>query len=393
MDSYEKKLKVAVEALELPPGAYESAVERYKSLGEWFSRAESSLSSNDPHIFAQGSFALGTAIRPLLDGESYDLDLACKLRDGVSRQAQSQAEVKKMVGQELEGYREAKRIKENLEEKHRCWRLYYQDGLSFHMDVVPCIPADEGRRKELAVAMESHGFQDDLAHDVASLAVYITDDRSSDYERKSEDWLLSNPDGFCKWFESRSLPRFQEGVYTAEARVDEVPFHHKKTNLQRAIQLLKRHRDVMFKDAADSKPISVIITTLAAHYYTPGGSLADAVTMILAGLQRFVISNSDEVLNPVNPEENFADRWHFPECKHLQLKGNFHLWVRQAGRDFSRLKELDAEQPLGELLNESFNVKVGGQLLESIAGLASSLTTNTEPTKVHVSSPPSPWSN
>jgi hypothetical protein len=35
-----------------------------------------------------------------------------------------------------------------------------------------------------------------------------------------------------------------------------------KTPLQQAVQILKRHRDMMFADDPEHKPISVIITTL-----------------------------------------------------------------------------------------------------------------------------------
>lgn len=54
MDHGERSLIIAVEALELPPGAYERAKRRYESLGEWFSRKKSTLAANDPHIFVQG---------------------------------------------------------------------------------------------------------------------------------------------------------------------------------------------------------------------------------------------------------------------------------------------------------------------------------------------------
>jgi hypothetical protein len=73
-------LKNVLELIELPPSAYEKAKKRYDDLGEWFGRDESIVKNNDPHVFPQGSFRLGTAIRPLDEKEEYDLDLACKLR-------------------------------------------------------------------------------------------------------------------------------------------------------------------------------------------------------------------------------------------------------------------------------------------------------------------------
>lgn len=384
MDNEERSLRAAVEALELPPGAYEKAKGRYESLGEWFSREESTLVDNDPHIFVQGSFALGTAIKPLFEGEGYDLDLSCKLREGVYRNTHSQAQLKEMVRLELEGYREAKRIQEDLEEKHRCWRLYYQDDMNFHMDVVPGVPLDSTRKLELSAAMESFGFAQVLAEDVAELAVYITDDQRANYRVISDDWLLSNPDGYCKWFESKSDPLSL--VVSMEAQVDEVPFYARKTYLQQAIQLLKRHRDVMFQEEPDPKPISVIITTLAASAYSPSATLREALSCCLAALSAFVQSNSNEVPNPVNPKENFADRWAMPDGKKLLLKEHFQLWVRQAIRDFKRIPELDGQR-LMAYLKDVLGVEIPVNQLDvpAVAAAASSPT-------IIVSQAPSPWS-
>lgn len=43
-------------------------------------------------------------------------------------------------------------------------------------------------------------------------------------------------------------------------------YQSNKTPLQRAVQILKRHRDIMFAGDED-KPVSIIITTLAAKAY------------------------------------------------------------------------------------------------------------------------------
>ncbi|RON51766.1 nucleotidyltransferase domain-containing protein [Pseudomonas frederiksbergensis] len=386
MDNEEQSLMAVAQALDLPPGAYEKAKSRYESLGAWFGRTESTLSANDPHIFVQGSFALGTAIKPLLAGESYDLDLSCKLRAGVYRGTHSQADLKKMVGIELDGYREARKIQESLEEKHRCWRLYYQDGMSFHMDVVPGVPVDKAKMQALSMAMESYGFQQVLAEDVAELAVYITDDRSPIYEVISQDWLLSNPDGYVKWFESKSTD-LELRIATEAAQVDDVPFHERKSRLQRAVQLLKRHRDVMYQDNPDSKPISIIITTLAAEAYQPCETVAEALRTCLLAMKAFVDLDSNTVPNPVNPVENFADRWFTADGKNLRLKENFHRWVKQALRDFDQIKQLNAHA-LVDHIKDVFEVTIpSGQLHASIpAAIASGPT-------IIVSQPPSPWSS
>jgi len=390
-DSYEKTLKLAVEALELPDSAYEKAVSRYKDLGEWLGRPESSIDVNDPHVFAQGSFALGTAIRPLLEGERYDLDLACKLRQGVTKATHSQYDLKQMVGKELEGYREARQISAPLEEKHRCWRLEYQDGMSFHMDVVPCIPAESGQRQMLNAELENRGMDRLLAKAIADDSVNITDDRAPNYRIKDLNWQLSNPEGYIEWFKSRQRSESSAGMVVARSQVDEMPLYRRKTNLQRCIQLLKRHRDIMFKDDTDPKPISIIITTLAAREYLGGPSISSAMEQILQSLNRFCASDSNEVRNPANPQENFADRWATPEGQWLRLKQNFHAWVRQANIDIPRLGNLVDSTSLAEQLQDKLGVRMSASTLESKVGLAIAAAPVQAP-HVHIpQDSPRPW--
>lgn len=390
-DSYEKTLKLAVEALELPDSAYEKAVSRYKDLGEWFGRPESSIEGNDPHVFAQGSFALGTAIRPLLEGESYDLDLACKLRLGVSKATHSQYDLKQMVGKELEGYREARQISDPLEEKHRCWRLEYQDGMSFHMDIVPCVPAESGQRQMLNTELENRGMEKILAKAIADDSVNITDDRAPNYRVKAPNWQLSNPEGYIEWFKSRQRSESSAGVVIPRSQVDEMPLYRRKTNLQRCIQILKRHRDLMFKESPDSKPISIIITTLAARGYVGGPSIAGAMEQILQSLNQFCTSNSNEVRNPANPLENFADRWATQEGQRLRLKENFHAWVRQANIDIRRLGDLVNSTNLAEQLVDKLGVRISASTLESKVGLALAAAPIQAP-HVHIpKDSPRPW--
>ena len=202
-DEQNSKLKKLLEAVELPDSAYESAQRRYESLGNWLGRDESSLYAHSPRIFPQGSFALGTAIRPVLPQEEYDLDLSCSLLRGISRSSHSQEMLKEMVRAELEAYRKAKNVKEELEEKHRCWRLHYSDDLRFHMDIVPSIPLGVASAAQLEMLIERGGATRTDARQISTHALWITDDQSPDYSRISGEWLKSNPEGYTEWFRQR----------------------------------------------------------------------------------------------------------------------------------------------------------------------------------------------
>ena len=349
-------LEKIVELLELPDSAYEKAKHRYEDLGDWFDRDDSLLSSNDVHIFPQGSFRLGTAIRPLDSKEEYDLDLACNAREGILKSTHTQKQLKEIVGAELELYRKAKGIKAEKDEKRRCWRLEYQDSLSFHMDIVPCIPLDESITNLIYEDIHEKFVSDtNLARDISNKSLSITDMEKDSYEEIYPDWNISNPEGYAIWFESRMHPS-QVTMLMEKAQVDKLPIFNQKTILQRCIQLLKRHRDCMFKDNEDSKPISVIITTLSAHAYNGEADIASALKTILRDMDDFISNTIPRVANPTRPEEDFADKWYLHDHKHLKLEENFNLWLMSARRDFSSITGSDNDSFDSVLVSEKMSI-------------------------------------
>lgn len=349
-------LEKIVKLLELPDSAYEKAKNRYEDLGEWFDRDDSLLNNNDAHIFPQGSLRLGTAIRPLNSNEEYDLDLACNARTGISKSTHTQKQLKEIIGIELELYRKAKGIKAEKGEKRRCWRLEYQDSLSFHMDIVPCIPLDESVTNLIYEDIYGKFVTDDnLARDISSKSLSITDTEKNNYEYLDADWNISNPEGYAMWFESRMHPN-QVALLMEKAQVDKLPTFNQKTVLQRCIQLLKRHRDSMFKDNEDSKPISVIITTLAAQAYNGETDLASALTNILRNMDKFISNTKPRVANPTRPEEDFADKWYLPSHSHLKLEENFNLWLMAARRDFTSISGSEDGSFDSELISEKMSI-------------------------------------
>ena len=78
------------EELEVPESRYEEARRRYKSVGEWLGRPNSTLRPYSPEVYVQGSFRLGTPIRPVNEDDHYDIDLVCELRLGKNRVTQQQ---------------------------------------------------------------------------------------------------------------------------------------------------------------------------------------------------------------------------------------------------------------------------------------------------------------
>jgi hypothetical protein len=382
-------LKEMLEGLELPQTAYEKAKGRYDDLGEWFSRRESSVAQHDPHIYPQGSFRLGTAIRPLMEGETYDLDLGCKLRQGISTETHTQEELKNLVGAELESYRQARGIQTKIKPKHRCWRLEYRDVMNFHMDVVPSIPAKIETTRRITERLMKSGLEEALAASETATTSVITDDRSPSFKTISDEWKISNPEGYAKWFERRALHIEGRIELLEKAQVDDLPLFQRKTSLQQVIQLLKRHRDQMFKNDSELKPISIIITTLAAHAYNGELDLSQALLNILGAMESFVRPQSPRVPNPVDPEEDFADKWQDSKYRDLNLEGNFQIWLKQAKIDFKAIFESDSvdfvkassQQRLAVALNE-----------DNLAKLLGPRRPSPSPKVQVIANPAQPWS-
>lgn len=378
-------------AIEIPESAYEKAEARYRDLGDWFNRPEARCFDFDPHIYAQGSFRLGTVVH----SDEFDLDMGCRLRRGVTKATHTQKALKKLVQVDLEAYRQARGIKSDLEEKARCWRLPYADTLRFHLDAVPSIPEEDHEKQVIRAAMAREGTPWELAHEVSQWAGAISDNRRQDYNVISLQWLISNSEGFAKWFESRM--KLAEALMASRAflanraQVDDLPARTWKSPLQFAVQVLKHHRNVMFADNPDSKPISVILTTLAAHAYQGEPDVENALHRILADMGNYVRAAKPRVPNPVNPDEDFADKWGAPQFRHLQLEHNFRLWLRQAQSDFKILGESRDADFLSEALQAKLAVNVEPRILKNRLGFGAAHVVTTPKHHQLPQNPPKPW--
>lgn len=371
-----------IELIEIPPSYYRLARDRYKSIGRFLDDSPR-LSGFNPAVYPQGSFRYGTVIRPLLATEEYDLDLVCEIE--ATKAAYTQRQIKHLVGYEIKRYAEEKGFKSPAAEKKRCWRLDYADDVSFHMDILPAIPDDADFINILIGA----GVEEQFARH----AVAITDITSPTYTMISMDWPPSNPKGFAKWFESKmafyALERQQRLVAErAYASVDEVPAYEWKTTLQRCIQLLKRHRDVMFQDNPSLKPISMIITALSARAYRGEANLWEALNTILTAMPSLVSPDEPRVPNPVYPREDFADSWR----EKPELETNFRLWCQKAKSDFDALRfdsESELEERLYEDLSIGYRVASGSLSAAFASGAAPQIK---RPSKtVEIASPSRPW--
>ena len=296
--------------LQITPTQYERARSAYESVGEWLEGAPSPLAPYRPEIYPQGSMALRTTVHPLHD-EEFDLDLVCELSGWTGTAMQ----IYDAVGARLGANGTYRKM---LEGKKRCWRLNYAG--DFHLDALP------GRE-------DRNG---------PTFSIEVPD-------RSVSTWKPSNPKGYVVWFEDRARPYYA----LFEARKAPLPSFapgDAGDPLRRAVQLLKRHRDVRFDGAPDNAPRSIVLTTLAAKHYQGQESVGEALLGILAGIQA-EIGREDGLLvvpNPVNEAENFAEAWQDNEPAYRQ----FVEYVEQFAQDLRALFTAP--------LNERFSRKAEG---------------------------------
>lgn len=313
-----RRLDFIARALDITPSQFEMARDRYEAIGLWLDAEDSLLKQYKPEIQPQGSFRLGTVIRPLSDADQFDVDLICLVQS--YPHVVTQSKLKQLVGDRI---KEKSIYKEMLEpEGDRCWTLNYSESTRFHMDILPAIPDP---KKVL------------LRDQFAKFGILITDRKHPRYSNYSEDWPHSNPIGFANWFLERTgltEKQITNQNGKIEAKVEPMRTQYlDRTPLQRAVQLLKRHRDIMFGDDED-KPISIIITTLLAYSYQGSGDVLETLAVFFSRVSALLEIRFDGIVkipNPVDPKENFADKWE----KEPRKKELFFQWLKQADTDFS----------------------------------------------------------
>ena len=329
-------LEAIADTLDISESHYTQVVKFYESLGAWLERDESIVARYTPKIYPHGSFLLGTVIKPISRAEEYDLAFVSEL--SLQKTEISQEKLKYLVGAEIKSYAQANNMNSRLQESQRCWTLNYADGAQFHADILPAIPDAE----PFKLFLKSGGHSSSSWSDSA---IAITDTTHPNYSLIAPDWPQSNPKGYAEWFRSRIKKRVGAiRKSLIQRQIDNLPEYKVKTPLQRAIQILKRHRDIWFdknQSAYDekAKPSTIIITTLAAHAYYNEGDLQQTLLKILTQMPHYIEyynNGATLIRNPVNPLENFAAKWQ----EHPIRKESFMDWLKQVQLDLTEALEL-----------------------------------------------------
>lgn len=345
-------LEHIVESLDLSETQYRLIKRAYETVGTYLSEGENPILTG-AEIYSQGSVRLNTTVKPK-GSEQYDIDLLCYLPN--AHKATGWAEVLEAVRERLASHGT---YSEMLSPLPRGYRIIYAG--EYHLDITPGIdlsnnPSDENQ------------------------PLLVPDARL-------RDWKESNPAGYATWFDSITvkMPRFVKLMvacdsFAKSAAVRPLPDHTKKKLLNRIVQIFKRHRDVWAAkkgtECIELKPISAIITTLAAHAYNhicmnerSYETDLDAILDVLENMPNFIDYRSGLhfVVNPSLPAENFAEKWNIKEGgKGKKLVNNFIEWHRAAIDNIQEIASSIGEDELLFNLSKYFGERPVKAVRESI---------------------------
>lgn len=296
MLSLENLLLNICQNLQISETQYTNAKEKYEEIQKKLREKDSPFADYNLEIFPQGSFAIQTTVKPLTR-EEYDVDLVCLLRDGATTSISPMELLNKLKNFLVREYGNDK-----VELKKRCVCINFSK--QFHLDILPAIPDTQRRDDSLLIP-----------------------------DREIKSWTSSNPKGYRDWF----LKQCERHIITS-SKIEPLPkrlsFNTPKP-LQNTVQLVKRWRDLVFKDVKeDWEPRSIVLTTLLAKAYQGEETITSTFSSVIKNIKQQVESSLYPllVINPLDKNECFSEKWqedpkgyfHF-RSKIVMLEGNFTL--------------------------------------------------------------------
>ncbi|GAB3702359.1 hypothetical protein GCM10027592_31690 [Spirosoma flavus] len=357
------------ESLQLDPTRRQRVETSYKAVSQWLESDLPFFKNVLIDIYPQGSMRIDTTVKPYQKSE-FDLDFVCHL-DFITGKLHEAIEVLDELERRL---REHETYKTMVERMNRCIRLIYAD--DFYMDILVGCQEEEADSQRLIVP-----------------------------DRQLKDWTPSNPIGYANWFEQQAwVPQLEWKLLkdsyeqrmmlkAAQKLPDPVPYALKPP-LKRAVQILKRIRDVYFYDKPDFATSSIVLTTLAGYAYQKQLSISDIIDSWAEYTLTRIRHNERgelipfEVPNPANRDENFGDKWE----KNPKLFSEFIKFVSdiqlawrtiistndQYTRD-ERLQKLFGSKRIKHILAEQHEWSIKSHKVETLSGLITGTSLYTTP--------------
>ena len=321
--------------IQLPPGLHAKGVSRYQAVCRYIDRPGSPFEGRVYCFYPQGSMAIDATISTRGTDDEYDIDAVAEISGG----NEGPEKLLDLLEAALAGYPVDK-----MERKTRCITLYYADGM--HLDVTPA-RRTAAKEKESAIAHAKQG-------------------RPSEHR-----YVPMTAFAFCGWYNDRTPvdERFamalnkalyaRDGLEFAAADIEDVPPQTPliiKSVTTVALQLIKRHRNILYAEDTGRMPPSIMLSCHAGHAASPGMGLTDMVIRQARWTARAIndAAKSNSLLRVHNPEfcdEMFTDRW--PENQAQQLHYARSLEALANGLEAAQTRGASLED-LQEWLRDGF---------------------------------------
>lgn len=336
-----RAIETALEEIDITPAMFRQAESRYQAIGDFL---DSHTGGNAISIY--GSIATGTIIRPYNnDDDSYfDFDILCE-QSNLEKGHCTPNDVREPIENALLGSERYRNMTQVCDE---CLTVEYvfngKEG-GFRLDLSPCVK-NKGSEPEI-IECETYPLYSSHTISIAT--------------RNPDSWLGSNPQGFIDWFNSEnerfaitsgdSLLKSIVAKDSYYASVEEVPKVFERSALQRAIQLVKRSRDVFYYALRKNqkKPSSTLLSILVINAAKPLSDNA-GITEIIKAFTTMVskAENGDKTIigtwgaweldNPVYGGNIFPDDWSDQDAK------AFFKWTEALSKDLNDINQTAAKR-------------------------------------------------
>lgn len=267
------------EKLQLTPYLYDLATERYETIINVLKK-DPVFRNVELNIYPHGSFRLKTTVKPLT-GEEFDLDFVAELP------IDSDMMPKELYTHIIRILRNDKDHKDQIEPKTRCVRVNYAN--DFHMDIMP------GK-----------------LIDINTNEIIVPD-------RDLKSWYHhSNPKGFADWFEKQARTRILNEMLElryAQFKIENVSDQEVTAQLEplrRAVQLVKRYRNI-YCDRTKKEPVrSIIICALMGEITSFTGDTAQIISSFCDYVNELIKKHNGNPFDVKNPvvDEILTEKWH-----------------------------------------------------------------------------------
>lgn len=322
------------EKIQITDSEYEKMKNHYEALCKHID-LNHVLSNEKGNLYQQGSFLIDTVVKPLKRDE-FDVDMVAEF----DVEWKPQHKVNEFYDKLYDSF-DTKLYGDKLEKYRNSIRINYKG--NYHFDIMPVIKT-------------------------------CTKDVFKAPDVKMSKWVDRAPKSYSEWFNEKcDLIMLNEGYILdnkayfntniRDMNIDELkkPLSFRmKAPLKRAVQLIKRARDVFFQGVDEYIPQSIVLTTLVANCYEGETEIVGFLKKVANSLK--MLAMQEEVFNLFNPiknaNENFTEKWQFHDEYFDNFK-KFAFWFDYKVKNLESENIIILEKTCRSLFGEDYSSIIG----------------------------------